>query len=170
MDSNTEPPQVAASAKRYQIMLRDQGGQVTIDLADTVEHTGVTMDVADALEVADVIAEGVMRYIQQRVGGNIPLKLATLPIVEKILQQQAQQYENAAIRTPQPPVEDPDVEAWRGDRADLQWRVVKWHDRSCHAVADRRHLALQMVSEMAIFEDGAQRFSQGGPNHLVDCY
>src|SRR3954452_10646462 len=123
MNGNDNPSQPPDSAKRYQIMLRDHGDQVTIDLADTVEHTGVTMDVADALEVADVIAEGVMRYIQQRVGGNIPLKLATLPIVEKILQQHAQQYENAAIRTPPPQVDNPDVEAWRGNREDLQWRV-----------------------------------------------
>jgi hypothetical protein len=67
-------------------------------------------------------------------------------------------------------VADPDIAAWRGTREDLPWRVVEWHDRISHAIVDRRHLALQMVSEMAIFEAGAQRFSQGDPDALVDCY
>src|SRR4051812_22455342 len=70
MDTNTDPPHVPESAKRYQIMLRDRAGQVTIDIADTVEHTGVTMPLADALNVADVIGAVALRYFQQRAGGR----------------------------------------------------------------------------------------------------
>ncbi len=167
MSEPANPHHVPDPAKRFQVSGLERAGQGFIQLFDSVEDTGISLPITSVQAVVQDIEDEVLRLIQERIGNTIEITPETLPIVEQLLIQQALVHHEAKAPSSPSPEDRAQDDDWRGDREDVPQRVVELMERPSHAIVGRGQLALQMVSEMALFKVDAQRETRGVAHLLL---